>query len=94
MVCSLDYRAKIVIESARRLGLRVPEDVSVTGFSNTPWSESYRITTVDLHADEIAAGILRLLDQFSEDIGNHTSHRILVEPELVVRETTGEKKEC
>ncbi len=92
-LCSLDFRAKIVIEIARQLGIRVPEDLAVTGFFNTPWAESYDITTVDIHPDKIAFGIVDMLEKFqSEDsTDGQTSWRILIEPTLIVRSSTGRK---
>jgi DNA-binding LacI/PurR family transcriptional regulator len=47
--CGTDLIALGVLETARALGLRVPEDVAVIGFDNVPMSAwpSFRLTTVD-----------------------------------------------
>ncbi len=90
-LCSLDYRAKIVMDAARQIGLRVPEDLSVTGFFDTPWSESYDITTIEIHPDKIAHGIVDMLEKFKleETLDSQTSCRVLITPTLIVRGSTG-----
>lgn len=88
-VCSMDFRAKVIIDIAKELSLRVPEDLSVTGFFNTPWSQAYQVTTVDVHPERIADGIVRILDQLSHETLTHESHRSLFRPELIVRSSVG-----
>ncbi len=94
-LCSLDFRAKVVIESARHLGLNIPEEIAVTGFFDTPWSESYDITTVKVHPDKIAYSIVEMLEkvQLTGSNDSQTSWRILIEPTLIVRGTTGRGEE-
>ncbi len=93
-LCSLDFRAKIVIDIARQLGLRVPEDLAVTGFFDTPWSQSYDITTVEIHPDKIAKGIVDMIEKIyavtgtNERRGENRSLRMLIEPTLIVRGST------
>ncbi len=90
VVCTIDFRAKIVIELARSLSIDIPEDISVTGFFNTPWAQSYSITSVDVRVKDIVSGLAELLDEFKKGNNNpRFTHRILVEPELIVRSTTG-----
>ena len=88
-LCSLDFRAKTVIEVARGLSLRVPEDLSVTGFFNTPWASEYEITSLDVKPPEIANAIVRVLQQLGDGHPATSSVRILTEPELVIRSSTG-----
>ena len=89
VMCSLDIRAKLVLDVAKELGLRVPEDLSVTGFFDTPWSEAYNLTTVNVHVGEIADGIVYMLKELENDVCDRVMHRILIKPELIIRLSTG-----
>lgn len=63
-VCSTDYAAYTVIEHLQRRGVRVPEDVSVTGFDGIVPPEGLPpVTTVQAPFREIGlAGCRRLLE--------------------------------
>jgi DNA-binding LacI/PurR family transcriptional regulator len=62
-----DLLAAGVLRAAERLGLRVPEDVSVTGFdgADLPWLAPAALTTVEQGSDEkgriAARAVLELL---------------------------------
>ncbi len=83
-----DYRAKVVIDLARRLGLRVPEELAVVGYYNTPWATltDPPITSVSLQHETIA-------DLAIEHLFGHAraslDARLIVPPELIVRDTCG-----
>lgn len=64
VVCASDYLAQAVIIEAGASGLRVPGDLAVIGFGNTPIAADMRptITTVDLHTKRIPGEVLRVLD--------------------------------
>jgi DNA-binding LacI/PurR family transcriptional regulator len=89
--CATDRLAFGVLEAARALGLRVPEDVSVIGFNNIPATARrfYRLTTVDYPVRRVVDEILAMLDRrLAEPGAPLASRRIPVE--LVVRGTTRE----
>ena len=89
VICSLDYRATLVVKAADMLGLKVPEDLSVTGFFDTPWAATYKLTTVNVYSHEISAGVIKIIEQIESGTKSRLSHRVLVEPELVIRLSTG-----
>ncbi|MFC0598128.1 LacI family DNA-binding transcriptional regulator [Streptomyces palmae] len=65
LVCDDDILAAGACKAARRLGLRVPEDVSVTGFDDLALASALEpeLTTVRLPAEEVGArGMTALLD--------------------------------
>ncbi len=65
VVCDDDLLAAGACKAVRRLGLRVPDDVSVTGFDDLALATAVEpeLTTVRLPAEEIgAAGMQALLD--------------------------------
>ncbi|NBE94551.1 LacI family DNA-binding transcriptional regulator [Nonomuraea sp. KC401] len=84
-----DQMALGVLRALREAGRRVPEDVSVAGFDDIPESAYYwpPLTTVRQDFGEVGRlAFHMLLDRMA---GADTDGRRLVEPELVVRESTG-----
>jgi len=89
VVAANDLIALGVIVAATQAGLRVPEDVAVTGVDDTEFAAMYNpsLTSVSLFAarrGEIAADLL--LQRFEEP--NRATRTIEVEPQLVVRYST------
>ena len=91
------YNDQIVVEVIRTLGehgIRVPQDVSVTGFDNSLLAKNnrIRITTVSHPQEKLgmmaAELMLKLIRQ--EEITAEEC-QILVEPEVVVRDSTLER---
>ncbi|MFD7549918.1 LacI family DNA-binding transcriptional regulator [Streptomyces sp. NPDC059816] len=68
VLCDSDVLAAGVLKTARRLGLRVPEDLSVTGFDDLSLATAVEpeLTTLRLPAEDVGAhgmrGLLALLD--------------------------------
>jgi DNA-binding LacI/PurR family transcriptional regulator len=88
IVAASDEMAIGVRESARRLGLRVPEDLSVIGIDDYTLSGVLGLTTVrqDVAGQGTAAARL-LLRALTE--GDDSAEQIVLPTELVVRESTG-----
>lgn len=86
IVCVNDFMALGVLRQLREVGLRVPEDVSVTGFDNITLSEMMTpsLTTVHIPCDQLGRKIFQLLT----DKGD-MQREITIDPELVLRESTG-----
>ena len=61
IVCINDLSAYAVITVARKRGLSVPEDLSVTGFDNLTVATKWDITTVAQNFTEIAKNALQVL---------------------------------
>ncbi|ACQ79086.1 transcriptional regulator, LacI family [Beutenbergia cavernae DSM 12333] len=91
-VCARDRVAVGVVLAAARLGLRVPEDVSVVGYddeSEVAAVMSPPLTTVDLPHRRIGERAMELLlDALAGDAPLPTAD-VLVACELVVRESVG-----
>jgi LacI family transcriptional regulator len=91
--CSNDEMALGAIWAARELGLSVPEDVSIIGVDNAPWSQliTPALTTIEQPAYEIAvAAVNALLAQIEQDVLPVSQQ---FRPELVVRDSTCSPKE-
>lgn len=89
--CATDRLAFGVVEAARALGLRVPQDVSVVGFNNIAAAarRSYRLTTVDYPVARLVEEVVAMLDRRrGRPDAPLESRRIPVR--LVVRDTTRE----
>ncbi len=90
IVCVNDIMAVGTLRELRERGLRVPEDVSVTGFDNIKLSEfSYpALTTVHIPRDRIGHTICECLIP-QEGKPRNVDREIVIDPEFVVRESTG-----
>ncbi len=89
LVCFNDYTALGAIRAFHEEGIRVPQDISVIGFDDSP-AAAYQIPGLTTlrhpwrHMGELAAShLLRLISS-----GTIESQEIVVEPELVIREST------
>lgn len=63
--CSCDAIAFGVIEAARALGIRVPDELAIIGFNNVPQASwrCFDLTTIELSADACITKGLELLEQ-------------------------------
>jgi LacI family transcriptional regulator len=84
-----DEMALGVYESARRLGLRVPEDLSIVGFDDLPQARwgSPPLTTVRQPLAEMGMAAVRTVLRLLNDEQLETS-KVELATELVVREST------
>jgi LacI family transcriptional regulator len=90
VVAGNDLLALGVYHAIRQHGLRTPQDISVIGFNNMPFSEDFQppMTTVSAPHFEMGAEAARLL--LSQIQGNEPGPRKITLPvTLVVRESTG-----
>ncbi|WP_232326706.1 LacI family DNA-binding transcriptional regulator [Microbispora sp. ATCC PTA-5024] len=86
-----DHMAMGLVRALREAGRRVPEDVSVVGFDDVPESAYVwpPLTTVRQNFGEVGRRAFRLL--LDRIAGAEGPVRRLVEPELVVRGSTGSR---
>jgi len=85
-----DQMALGVLRAMHEGGRRIPEDVSVVGFDDTPESPFFLppLTTVRQDFDEVGSRSVRLLVRMIE-AGEPLPSGPRVKPELIVRESTG-----
>lgn len=90
IVCVNDYMALGVLRELRDRGLSVPRDVSVTGFDNIRLAEfaTPSLTTADVPREKIGRLIFEALATEKREEGE-TFQEIVIDPTLVVRESTG-----
>jgi len=90
LVCVNDITAVGALHEMRQRGVRVPQDVSVTGFDNVKLSEFCypALTTVHIPRDRIGHIICDWLIPPASRPGAGEGE-VLIEPELVLRDSTG-----
>ncbi len=89
IICVNDITAVGALRELRERGLRVPQDVSVTGFDNVKLSEFCypALTTVNIPRERIGHIIVDALIPLPGAAA--TEHEIVIDPELMVRDSTG-----
>jgi DNA-binding LacI/PurR family transcriptional regulator len=91
IICANDFTAIGVLRELRDQGLRVPQDVSVTGFDNIKLSEFCypALTTVHIPRDRIGQSVFESLAPPEHGSAERASREILIDPEFVVRDSSG-----
>lgn len=86
--CGSDLIAIGVMKHARRVGIAVPDELSIVGFDDIPWAEhcTPALTTIEMPVDEMAAesveALLRKIDGETE-----RNRRVVFGTSLVERES-------
>jgi LacI family transcriptional regulator len=90
IICVNDYMALGVLMALREEGLEIPRDVSVTGYDNISLSEyAYPpLTTVNIPREKIGHLSFEALVPQHEEAESY-GRELLIDPELVIRESTG-----
>ena len=90
IVCVNDLMAVGALRELRERGLRVPQDVSVTGFDNVKLSEFCypALTTVHIPRERIGRLVCESLLAKSDN-GSAVDHEMVIDPEFVLRDSTG-----
>jgi DNA-binding LacI/PurR family transcriptional regulator len=88
IVCVNDLMAVGALRELRERGLRVPEDVSVTGFDNVTLAQYCHpaLTTVHIPRDQIGRTICECLMNRESPL---LEREFVVDPEIVLRDSTG-----
>lgn len=91
VACFNDLVAIGALNAAHALGLRVPAEVSITGWDDLPMAawDICQLTTVRQSMNEMARAAARLLVDRIEGRSGPDPRRVLFEPELVLRATLG-----
>jgi len=90
IICVNDFMALGVLHELREMGVRVPQDISVTGFDNIKLGEvAYPpLTTVHIPRDRIGHLIFQALSGPTKT-PEACGRRMVIDPEFVVRGSTG-----
>lgn len=91
LFCANDNTAISSIQVAKKLNLKIPDNLAVVGFSNSPASTIIEpsLTTIDDYAFEMGQVAARLLiRQIENSDKNIVSETIIVRNDLIIREST------
>ena len=89
IVCDMDHTAMQVEMAALKIGMKIPDDLAITGAFNTPWSElsPVPLTTVDYDWNKLSETAIKLA------IEDDPEQKICyMKPKLIIKESTGGKK--
>jgi DNA-binding LacI/PurR family transcriptional regulator len=89
LVCVNDIMAVGALRELRERGLRVPQDVSVTGFDNIKLSEFCYPALTTVHIPRERIGKLACESLLTKSDGGTIDHEMVIDPEFVVRDSTG-----
>jgi DNA-binding LacI/PurR family transcriptional regulator len=85
--CANDYMALGAIEAAKKMRLRVPEDIFIAGFDDIPISahSNIQLTTVRIPLEQMAQ---TALDIIMDELGGKAvsaNKRVILQPQLIIR---------
>ncbi|MDB4868747.1 MAG: GntR family transcriptional regulator [Cohnella sp.] len=89
-VCYNDELAVLLLEAARQMGLRVPDDLSVVGFDDSflATATEIKLTTVTHPKAELGARAAEMLIHMVEGKVSGKIRDVVFQPELIVRDST------
>ncbi|GHV15166.1 LacI family transcriptional regulator [Bacteroidia bacterium] len=85
-----DYTASGILLAAKKLGLKVPEEISIFGFSNSNISQDTdpMLTTMDQHPQEMGMEAMKLILEKIENPENTSRKNKIIKTSLIARQTT------
>ena len=85
VVCYNDQTAQLVIRALQEKGLRIPEDVSVTGYDNSSLADQQglRLTTIDHPQEKLGAMAAELLLSMIQNGEKEEGESVLIQPMLI-----------
>ena len=93
--CASDEQAFGVLKAAHEKGVRVPEELAVAGFTDSPMSNlcDPELTTIDLPIYRLGIIAARMLFDVIEDTGSEvTPGEVVLQPKLRIRRSCGNEK--
>lgn len=89
--CAGDYAALGVMQAAIRSGIKVPEDLGVSGFSNEPFTAHLKPSLTTVGQKDTVMGKM-VAEMFVRCVENGTEpsdcEQIILKPELIIRESS------
>ncbi|WP_027377883.1 LacI family DNA-binding transcriptional regulator [Kaistella palustris] len=92
---SSDFVALGVIQELKARGLRIPEDVSVIGFANEPFTDFQELSmsTIDQFPEQMGRLTAKVfLEQIESPGMVQIDKKVVMKPELIIRNSTIKKK--
>ncbi len=91
LVTTNDETARQLISEGVRLGIKFPDDISIAGFMNLPYTANMypALTTLDSKNEELARTMTDILLSMIET-PESTVNNIFIRPELIIRNSCGQ----
>jgi LacI family transcriptional regulator len=89
--CAGDYAALGVLQAAKKQGIHIPQQLGITGFANEPFTAFLEpgLTTVDQRGEEMGKQVAEMYLGCGEgEAPMNDCEKIVLEPELIVRESS------
>lgn len=88
IVCGEDLTAAQAVKMLTTAGIRVPQDVAVTGYNGSEYARICcpELTTVDNRPEEVAASCVRLLE--ARMAGQELEKQLVIQPGLQIGQST------
>jgi LacI family repressor for deo operon, udp, cdd, tsx, nupC, and nupG len=95
IIAAADFMTLTILDVARKLSIKIPEELGVIGYSNEPYTEltTPTITSVDQFSFDMGQIVANM---FFQDLKNNSQpsipKSIIINPKLIVRASTSRKK--
>ncbi|MBR5539010.1 MAG: substrate-binding domain-containing protein, partial [Clostridia bacterium] len=94
VICAYDYIAFGAIKQLKKMGLRVPEDVSVVGIDNISTSEyaETSLSTIGCNPREVSHIVYNLIKEKLKNPYFRSKQEIMINAQFILRESIGDAK--
>lgn len=88
IICGEDLTAVGIVKGLKQAGLRVPEDIAVTGFNNSMYAKlcDPELTSIDNKPEQVALFCVQLLEGLLN--GGEGCASVTIQPEIVIGSST------
>lgn len=88
VVCYNDMIAGGALEACVQLGITVPDQVAITGFDDIMFSSVFKVALTTMHVPKFELGVRAAQMLFDRIEGDLTQSEIVLDTELVIRQST------
>lgn len=92
VLCGNDMLAFGMYRALRKAGLRIPQDVSLVGYDDVEFAANWTVPLTSVRQPTIEMGktAANLLIEHAKGSPSHSHQQVLLQPELVVRDSTAQ----
>lgn len=90
-----DFSAIGATLKLKKLGIKIPQDIAVVGFSNEPFDDMIEpeLSSIDQHSMEIGRNVANLfLTEVKNPVGSSPTKQIILTPDLMIRRSSDRNK--
>lgn len=85
-----DFFASHIYNAAKEINLKIPQDLTIVGYFNTPWAEILHpnLTSVSIREDEISRKVVEMIISDGKK-----EEKIVLEPKLIIRDSCASRNQ-